>query len=127
MKTLLIISTYNEIGNLRPLLEEIFSYAPETDVLIVDDHSPGDTGALADEIHNKNPRVKVLHRPDKLGLGTAYIAGFKYATEHGYDAAFVLDADFSHDPRYLPEFLKAIGHTDVVIGSHYIPEDDTPN
>ena len=127
MKTLLITPTYNEIENLRPLLEEIFSYVPETDVLIVDDHSPDGTGELADEIHNENSRVKVLHRPGKLGLGTAYIAGFKYAIEHGYDAAFEMDADFSHDPRHLPDFLKAIEHADVVIGSRYIPGGYTPN
>jgi len=127
MKTLLIIPTYNEIENLRHLLEEILSYAPETDVLIVDDHSPDGTGELADEIQKENPRVKVLHRPDKMGLGTAYIAGFKYTIEHGYDAAFEMDADFSHDPRYLPDFLQAIEHADLVIGSRYIPGGDTPN
>ena len=127
MKTLLIIPTYNEVENLRPLLEEIFSYAPETDVLIVDDHSPDGTGELADEIQNENPRVKVLHRPDKMGLGTAYIVGFKYAIEHSYDAAFEMDADFSHDPRYLPDCLQAIEHADLVIGSRYIRGGDTPN
>src|SRR5438132_8514435 len=127
MKTLLITPTYNEIENLRPLLAEIFSYTPETDVLIVDDNSPDGTGKLADEIHQENSRVKVLHRPGKLGLGTAYIAGFKYAIEHGYDAAFEMDADFSHDPRYLPDFLKAIEHADLVIGSRYIRGGDTPD
>src|SRR5258708_34595884 len=127
MKTLLITPTYNEIENLRPLLAEIFSYAPETDVLIVDDNSPDGTGKLADEIHNQNSRVKVLHRPGKLGLGTAYIVGVKYAIYPGYDAAFELDADFSPDPRYLPDFLKAIEHADVVIGSRYIPGGYTPN
>src|SRR6266567_8170339 len=127
MKTLLITPTYNEIENLRPLLEEIFSYAPETDVLIVDDHSPDGTGELADEIQNENPRVKVLHRPDKMGLGTAYIVGFKYAIEHSYDAAFEMDADFSHDPRYLPDFLQAIEHADLVIGSRYVHGGGTPN
>ena len=127
MKTLIIIPTYNELENLRPLLQEIFSYAPETDVLIVDDNSPDGTGKLADEIHNENPQVHVLHRAGKLGLGTAYIAGFKYAVAHGYDAAFEMDADFSHDPRYLPDFLKAIEHADLVIGSRYIPGGGTPN
>jgi dolichol-phosphate mannosyltransferase len=127
MKTLLIIPTYNEIENLRPLLEKILSYAPETEVLIVDDHSPDGTGELADEIQNENPRVKVLHRPDKMGLGTAYIVGFKYAIEHGYDAVFEMDADFSHNPRFLPNFLKAIEQADLVIGSRYIPGGDTPN
>jgi len=127
MKTLIIIPTYNELENLRPLLQEIFSYAQETDVLIVDDNSPDGTGKLADEIHNENPQVHVLHRAGKLGLGTAYIAGFKYTVSHDYDAAFEMDADFSHDPRYLPDFLKAIEHADLVIGSRYIPGGGTPN
>jgi dolichol-phosphate mannosyltransferase len=127
MKTLIIIPTYNEIDNLRPLLTQIFSYAPETYILIVDDNSPDGTGKLADEIRIENPQVNVLHRPGKQGLGTAYIAGFKYAIEHGYDAAFEMDADFSHDPRYLPDFLKAIENADLVIGSRYIPGGDTPN
>jgi dolichol-phosphate mannosyltransferase len=127
MKTLIIIPTYNEVDNLRPLLQEIFSYAPETDVLIVDDNSPDGTGKLADEMHAENPQVHALHRLGKLGLGTAYIAGFKYAVEHGYDAAFEMDADFSHDPSYLPDFLKAIENADLVIGSRYIPGGDTPN
>lgn len=127
MKTLIIIPTYNELENLRPLLQEIFSYAPATDVLIVDDNSPDGTGKLAEEMHGENPQVHVLHRAGKLGLGTAYIAGFKYAIAHGYEAIFEMDADFSHDPRYLPDFLKAIEHADVVIGSRYIPGGDTPN
>ena len=127
MKTLIIIPTYNELENLRPLLQEIFLYAPDIDVLIVDDNSPDGTGKLADEIHNENPHVHVLHRAGKLGLGTAYIAGFKYAVAHDYDAAFEMDADFSHDPRYLPDFLKAIEHADLVIGSRYVPGGGTPN
>jgi dolichol-phosphate mannosyltransferase len=127
MKTLIIIPTYNELENLRPILNEIFSFAPQTDVLIVDDNSPDGTGKLADEISEENPHVHVLHRSGKLGLGTAYIAGFKYAVAHDYDAAFEMDADFSHDPRYLPDFLKAIEEADLVIGSRYIPGGDTPN
>src|SRR6266700_5442836 len=120
MKTLIIIPTYNELENLRPLVQEVFLYAPDTDVLIVDDNSSDGTGKLADELHEENPRVRVLHRTGKLGLGTAYIAGFKYAIEHHYDAAFEMDADFSHDPRYLPDFLREIEHADLVIGSRYI-------
>jgi dolichol-phosphate mannosyltransferase len=127
MKTLIIIPTFNEYDNLPPLLQEIFSFAPVTDVLIVDDNSPDGTGELADQIHAENPQVNVLHRVGKLGLGTAYIAGFKYAVEHGYDAAFEMDADFSHDPRYLPDFLKKIENADLVIGSRYIEGGDTPN
>lgn len=127
MKTLIIIPTYNEIDNLSPLLKEIFSYAPETDILIVDDNSPDGTGELADTFQEEDAHVHVLHRAGKLGLGTAYIEGFKYAIEKGYDAAFEMDADFSHDPKYLPDFLKAIENADLVIGSRYIPGGDTPN
>jgi len=127
MKTLIIIPTYNELENLRPLLEGVFSYAPETNILIVDDNSPDGTGKLADEMSEKDSRVKVMHRAGKLGLGTAYIAGFKYAIDKGYDAAFEMDADFSHDPKYLPDFLKAIENADLVIGSRYIKGGSTPN
>jgi dolichol-phosphate mannosyltransferase len=127
MKTLLIIPTYNEVENLPPLLNEILKYAPETDILIVDDNSPDGTGELADKISEENASVHVLHRVGKLGLGTAYIAGFKYAIAHDYDAAFEMDADFSHDPRYLPDFLRAIEDADLVIGSRYIRGGGTPS
>ncbi|MGH2493156.1 MAG: polyprenol monophosphomannose synthase [Ktedonobacteraceae bacterium] len=127
MKTLIIIPTYNEYDNLRPLLEQVFSYAPASDILIVDDNSPDGTGELADEMHAANQQVHVMHRAGKLGLGTAYIAGFKYAVENQYDAAFEMDADFSHDPRYLPDFLKAIESADLVIGSRYVNGGGTPN
>lgn len=127
MKTLIIIPTYNEAGNLRPLLKEIFVRVPESDILIVDDNSTDGTGELANQIHTENPQVNVIHRPGKLGLGTAYLAGFKYAIAHNYDAAFEMDADFSHDPRYLPDFLKAIKHADLVIGSRYVPGGGTPD
>src|SRR5258706_15093333 len=127
MKTLLIIPTFNEVENLPPLLNEILKYAPENDILIVDDNSPDGTGELADKISGENASVHVLHRAGKLGLGTAYIAGFKYAIAHDYDAAFEMDADFSHDPRYLPDFLRAIEDADLVIGSRYIPGGGTPS
>jgi dolichol-phosphate mannosyltransferase len=127
MKTLIIIPTYNETENLRPVLEAIFSYVSATDILVVDDNSPDGTGELADAIASGDTRVHVLHRPGKLGLGTAYIAGFKYAIAHGYDAAFEMDADFSHDPRYLPDFLEAIEYADLVIGSRYVHGGGTPN
>lgn len=126
-KTLIVIPTYNEVENLPLLLKEIFSYAPYTDVLIVDDNSPDGTGALTEEIRRQDMRVHVLHRPGKLGLGTAYVAGFQYALANGYDAAFEMDADFSHDPCYLPDFLTAIERADVVIGSRYIPGGSTPD
>ncbi len=126
MKTLIIIPTYNERENLPLLLTEIFRYAPYTDVLVVDDNSPDGTGKLAEAIQQQNLHLHVLHRPSKLGLGTAYIAGFRYALSHGYDAAFEMDADFSHDPHHLPDFLSAIEQADVVIGSRYIPGGSTP-
>ncbi len=127
MKTLIIIPTYNEVENLQSLLSDIFSYAPETHILIVDDNSPDGTGKLADEISAQKPQVSVMHRSGKLGLGTAYIAGFKCAIANGYDAAFEMDADFSHDPKYLPDFLKAIENADLVIGSRYVKGGGTPN
>src|SRR5579863_8837718 len=127
MKTLIIIPTYNELDNLRPLIEEIFKYVSQTDILIVDDNSPDGTGKLADDLSAEYPQIHVLHRAGKLGLGTAYIAGFKYAIAHEYDAAFEMDADFSHDPRYLPDFLKAIENADLVIGSRYVEGGGTPN
>jgi dolichol-phosphate mannosyltransferase len=127
MKTLIIIPTYNEMENLPSLLKDIFSYAPTTDILIVDDHSPDGTGDLAEQISTQDARVHVLHRSGKLGLGTAYIAGFHYALAHAYEAAFEMDADFSHDPRYLPDFFQKIEQADLVIGSRYIPGGCTPN
>lgn len=127
MKTLIIIPTYNELENLPSLIEKIFLYAPATDILIVDDNSPDGTGARADSMSKEDPRIHVIHRSEKAGLGTAYIAGFKFAIAHGYDAAFEMDADFSHDPRYLPDFLARIEDADLVIGSRYIPGGSTPN
>ena len=127
MKTLIIIPTYNEYENLSPLLENIFSYVPQTDILIVDDNSPDGTGELVDRIALTDKRVHIIHRSGKLGLGTAYVTGFKYAIAHNYDAAFEMDADFSHDPQYLPNFLTAIEDADLVIGSRYIPGGATPN
>ena len=127
MKTLIIIPTYNELENLPPLLKEIFSYAPATDILIVDDNSPDGTGELVDRMSAENPHIHALHRAGKMGLGTAYIAGFHYAIDHNYDAAFEMDADFSHDPRYLPDFLTKIEQADLVIGSRYVPGGNTPN
>lgn len=130
MKTLIVIPTYNERGNIEQLIDDILRHAPEVDLLIIDDNSPDGTGQVADEIHARVPRVSVLHRPGKQGLGTAYIRGFGYALEHGYDLVFEMDADFSHDPRYLPQFLEAAqgpDPADLVIGSRYVPGGDTPN
>ncbi|GCE23539.1 glycosyltransferase [Dictyobacter kobayashii] len=126
MKTLIIIPTYNEAENLPSLLSGIFAYVPETEVLVVDDNSPDGTGQLVEEMKKQDGRIHIMHRPGKLGLGTAYIAGFKYAIAHKYDAAFEMDADFSHDPQHLPAFLSAINNADLVIGSRYIPGEVCP-
>ena len=97
-------------------------------VLVVDDNSPDGTGQIADELKRQSGgRVDVLHRPGKLGLGTAYLAGFKYALAHGYDYIFEMDADFSHDPAVLPQFLEAIQEVDLVLGSRYVPGGGTVN
>jgi dolichol-phosphate mannosyltransferase len=130
LRTLIVIPTYNERGNIEQLITQILATAPDVDVLIIDDNSPDGTGHLADEIHARLPQVSVMHRPGKQGLGTAYLRGFAYALEHAYDFVFEMDADFSHDPRYLPRFLAAVqgpDAADLVIGSRYIPGGDTPN
>jgi dolichol-phosphate mannosyltransferase len=121
-RVLIITPTYNERDNLETFLAQVFAVAPKVDVLVVDDNSPDGTGQLADEIAARDPRVKVMHRAGKLGLGTAYIAGFRHALAHGYDVVFEMDTDLSHDPKYIPDFLRAIdGGADIVIGSRNIP------
>jgi dolichol-phosphate mannosyltransferase len=120
-KTLVIVPTYNEIENVPTLLKNIFSLnIPGLDVLIIDDNSPDGTARLIKELMKNEERLFLLERPGKMGLGTAYITGFRYALEKGYDYIFEMDADMSHDPRELPNFLKAIETADVVIGSRYI-------
>jgi dolichol-phosphate mannosyltransferase len=124
-KTLVTVATYNEIENLPRLVEQVFASAPQVELLVIDDNSPDGTGRWCEEQHAADPRVHCLHRPGKLGLGTATIAGMKYGIEHGYDQVLNMDADFSHDPRHLPAMLEAMnngqGPVDVVIGSRYVP------
>lgn len=120
MKTLVIIPTYNEKENIGDIVPQILEKDSSIDVLIVDDNSPDGTGKIADEMARENPRTKVLHREEKAGLGTAYKTGFKYALENGYDYVFEMDADFSHDPKYIPDFLEAVKEADLVLGSRYI-------
>jgi len=120
VKALVIIPTYKERENLVPLLKQIFSQGLPLEVLIVDDNSPDGTGAVADQIAAADPRVHVMHRPGKMGLGSAYVAGFRYALERDYDAAFEMDADFSHNPESLPEFLRELESADLVVGSRYL-------
>ena len=121
MKALVIIPTYNERENLIELMGRVFAQ-PVNDlhVLIVDDSSPDGTGALADELKAKDPRIDVMHRDGKLGLGSAYVAGFRYALERGYDAVFEMDADFSHNPDSIPDFLRELETADLVVGSRYL-------
>ena len=125
-KTLVTVATYNEIENLPKLVEEIFAYAPEVDLLVIDDNSPDGTGAWCDRRAEEDGRLRCLHRPAKLGLGTAIIAGMKHALDHGYRQVLNMDADFSHHPRYLPVILEGMDPpegppVDVMIGSRYIP------
>lgn len=120
MKTLIIIPTYNERENLEPLLERIFANVPGAEVLIVDDNSPDGTGAVADQAAARDSRVHVMHRAGKQGLGSAYVAGFRYAIERDYEAIFEMDADFSHNPESLPVFLRELENADLVLGSRYL-------
>ena len=116
-----VIPTYNERENLPRLVPDVLEQSPELDVLIVDDASPDGTGRLAEELAERHPgRVHVLHRGDKLGLGTAYVAGFRWALERGYGLVFEMDADFSHDPAHLPQFLGLAREADLVLGSRYL-------
>src|SRR5678816_2667095 len=100
-RTLIIVPTYNERDNLEAIVAAVERALPDADFLIVDDNSPDGTGRLADELAARDPRVKVMHRAGKLGLGTAYLAGFRRALDDGYHYVFEMDADFSHDPKYL--------------------------
>ena len=120
MRALVIIPTYNEATNGPHLVPRVLAQDARLEVLIVDDNSPDGTGAIADGLAAEHPRLHVLHREGKQGLGTAYVAGFRWALEHGYDYVFEMDADMSHDPRHLPEFLAAIKDADLVLGSRYL-------
>ena len=118
-RALVIVPTYNERENVRRLVDLVLVQDARIDMLIVDDGSPDGTGAVVDEIVATNDRVHVLHRPRKLGLGTAYIAGFSWALERDYAYVMEMDADFSHDPIHLPQFLSAVEGADLVLGSRY--------
>lgn len=128
MRPLIIVPTYNEIENLTPLTDAIFAAVPgAVDVLVVDDNSPDGTGKLADDLAKKNSRIHVLHRAGKMGLGTAYVHGFGWGIENGFDSLIEMDADFSHNPRYLPQMLSLLEKHDVVIGSRYVAGGGTVN
>ncbi|HSE67209.1 MAG TPA: polyprenol monophosphomannose synthase [Gemmatimonadales bacterium] len=118
-RVLVIVPTYNEATNLPQIVPAILRQDPRIEVLVVDDNSPDGTGDLADRMSQAKPRVHVLHRLAKEGLGRAYLAGFRWALDHGFQAVFEMDADFSHDPEFLPEFLREIEDADLVLGSRY--------
>ncbi|PYO45370.1 MAG: dolichyl-phosphate beta-D-mannosyltransferase [Gemmatimonadetes bacterium] len=118
-RALVIVPTYNERFNIARLIPAVLAQDPSLEMLIVDDASPDGTGGVVDAIAANNDRVHVIHREGKLGLGTAYIAGFGWALERKYDLIFEMDADFSHNPELLPEFLQSVKEADVVLGSRY--------
>jgi 2-polyprenyl-3-methyl-5-hydroxy-6-metoxy-1,4-benzoquinol methylase len=119
-KVLVFTATYNEVDNIASLLDAIFVALPACDVLVVDDNSPDKTGDLLEQIRAREPRLQVIHRPGKNGLGTAHKLAVKYALAQGYDALITMDADFSHDPSYLPEMLRQLERAEFVIGSRYV-------
>lgn len=125
---LVIIPTYNELENLKPIVDAVLAVDSRVDVLVCDDNSPDGTGKLADELAAKNDRVQVLHREKKEGLGRAYLAAFRWALERGYQFIIEMDADFSHDPRFLPTLIDtAQNEADLALGSRYVAGGGTVN
>jgi len=118
---LVLVPTYNELGNLEAFVSKVRSRLPEGDILIIDDNSPDGTGALADRIAGEDAKVHVMHRAGKEGLGKAYLAGFAWALDRDYSHVFEIDADFSHNPQALPRLLEATAHADIALGSRWIP------
>ncbi|WNM25813.1 polyprenol monophosphomannose synthase [Demequina capsici] len=127
VSTLVIIPTYNERESLPVQISGVRAYAPDVDILVVDDSSPDGTGEWADEAALADPHVNVLHRPGKQGLGVAYRAGFAWGLEHGYELLVEMDADGSHQPRDLPRLLANAGDGDLVIGSRWVPGGSVKN
>ena len=120
-KVLVVIPTYNEKDNIGIICSRLRAAVDEADILIVDDNSPDGTGELADGLANKDSHIHVMHRTAKNGLGAAYLAGFRWGLDHGYEALVEMDADGSHQPEQLPELLAALGEADMVKGSRYVP------
>jgi dolichol-phosphate mannosyltransferase len=119
-RTLVVVPTYNERENLPPLAQRLLGLSAPIEVLVVDDNSPDGTGKIADDLSARHGNIHVLHRTEKNGLGKAYLAGFKWALEHGYEYVFELDGDFSHNPDDIPMFLEAARDADLVLGSRYL-------
>ncbi len=125
---LIVVPTYNERDNVHGIAASLLAMLPRAELLFVDDNSPDGTGQLLDELAAAEPRIHVMHRAGKLGLGTAYIEGFGWGLARGYDYLFEMDADGSHDPRYLPQLVAlAEDGADVVVGSRYVPGGGTAN
>jgi dolichol-phosphate mannosyltransferase len=120
VKTMVVVPTYNERQNVEKLVPKVLDELPSIEILIVDDGSPDGTGTYADDLASADDRVHVLHRPSKMGLGSAYVLGFRYALDAGADLVVQMDADFSHDPDVIPELVEKAGAYDVVLGSRYI-------
>ncbi|MEU8703482.1 polyprenol monophosphomannose synthase [Streptomyces sp. NPDC091387] len=120
-RTLVIIPTYNEAENIKPIVSRVRAAVPEADILVADDNSPDGTGKLADELAAEDDRVHVLHRQGKEGLGAAYLAGFRWGMEHDYGVLVEMDADGSHQPEELPRLLTALKGADLVLGSRWVP------
>lgn len=121
-QSLIVVPTYNEKDNVRDIAEQFLAALPGCELLFVDDNSPDGTGQIIDEMAAANPRIHVMHRAGKLGLGTAYVEGFGWGLARGYEYLFEMDADGSHDPKYLPQMLAlAIDGADVVVGSRNVP------
>jgi dolichol-phosphate mannosyltransferase len=119
-RILVTLCTYNERSNLETLIPAIHERVPEADILVIDDNSPDGTGSYVDELAAKDQRIRIIHRPGKLGLGTATVAGFRYGIDNRYDFLINMDADWSHSPHYIPDLLARREEVDVVIGSRYI-------
>jgi dolichol-phosphate mannosyltransferase len=126
-RPLVVVPTYNERENLEAIVRAIREQLAAVDILVIDDGSPDGTGDIAESLASSLGGIHVIHRPGKMGLGTAYVTGFRYALERDYSCVFEMDADFSHDPRYLPRLLEAAEKYDMVIGSRYVPGGSTPD
>lgn len=120
-RTLVIIPTYNEAENIKPIVSRVRAAVPEADILVADDNSPDGTGKLADELAGADDQVHVLHRKGKEGLGAAYLAGFRWGMDHDYGVLVEMDADGSHQPEELPRLLTALKSADLVLGSRWVP------
>jgi dolichol-phosphate mannosyltransferase len=119
-KGLVIIPTYKEAENIERIIKKTLSVSPRLEVLVIDDNSPDNTGDLVEKIAERNKKVHLIRRSGKMGLGTAYVKGFQFTIQNGYDFAFEMDADFSHNPDDLPRFIELLGDYDLIIGSRYI-------